>query len=231
MTKQKESYTIARLVRGETFEILVDPDNALKYKMGEKVPISKVLIYEEIYTDAKKGIRASEEQLLKTFKTKDKLAIATKILTEGTLQITSEQRHRLIEEKKRQIIEFISKNAVDPRTRLPHPPQRIELAMEQAGVSIDPFIDAKEQATKVIEKLSPILPMKVGMARMYVRVPGEFVGKAYGLLKNVGKIIKEEYKGDGSWVGEVEVMVGLQADLIEKLNKLCSGRAEARPIE
>jgi len=231
MTKQKESYTIARLVRGETFEILVDPDNALKYKMGEKVPISKILIYEEIYTDAKKGIRASEEQLLKAFKTKDKLAIAAKILAEGTLQITSEQRHRLIEEKKRQIIEFISKNAVDPRTRLPHPPQRIELAMEQAGVSVDPFIDAKEQATKVIEKLSPILPMKVGMTRMYVKVPGEFVGKAYGLLKNVGKILKEEYKGDGSWVGEVEILVGLQADLIEKLNKLCSGRAEARPME
>lgn len=231
MTKQKESYTIARLVRGETFEILVDPDNALKYKMGEKVPISKILIYEEIYTDAKKGIRASEEQLLKVFKTKDKLAIATKILIEGTLQITSEQRHRLIEEKKRQIIEFISKNAVDPRTKLPHPPQRVELAMEQAGISIDPFIDAKEQATKVIEKLSPILPMKVGMTRVYVRVPGEFVGKAYGLLKNVGKILKEEYKGDGSWVGEVEILVGLQADLIEKLNKLCSGRAEVRPME
>jgi len=231
MTKQKESYTIARLVRGETFEILVDPDNALRYKMGEKIPISKILIYEEIYTDAKKGIRASEEQLMKAFKTKDKLAVATKILTEGTLQITSEQRHKLIEEKKRQIIEFISKNAVDPRTRLPHPPQRIELAMEQAGVSIDPFIDAKEQAMKVIEKLSPILPMKVGMTRMYVRVPGEYVGKAYGLLKNVGKILKEEYKGDGSWVGEVEILVGLQADLIEKLNKLCSGRAEARPIE
>jgi ribosome maturation protein SDO1 len=231
MTKQKESYTIARLVRGDTFEILVDPDNALKYKMGEKIPISKVLIYEEIYTDAKKGIRASEEQLLKAFKTKDKLAIATKILTEGTLQITSEQRHRLIEEKKRQIIEFISKSAVDPRTKLPHPPQRVELAMEQVGISIDPFIDAKEQAMKVIEKLSPILPMKVGMTRMYVRVPGEYVGKAYGLLKNIGKILKEEYKGDGSWVGEVEILVGLQADLIEKLNKLCSGRVEARPME
>lgn len=231
MTKQKESYTIARLVRGETFEILVEPDNALRYKMGEKVPMSKVLLYEEIYTDAKKGIRASEEQLLKVFKTKDKLAIAAKILTEGTLQITSEQRHKLIEEKKRQIIEFISRNAVDPRTKLPHPPQRVELAMEQAGISIDPFVDAKEQATKVIEKLRPILPMKVGLTKMYVRVPGEYVGKAYGLLKSVGKVLKEEYKGDGSWVGEVEILVGLQADLIEKLNKLCSGRAEARPIE
>ncbi|MEM2910417.1 MAG: ribosome assembly factor SBDS [Nitrososphaerota archaeon] len=231
MTRQKESYTIARLVRGETFEILVEPDNALKYKMGEKVPMSKVLLYEEIYTDAKKGIRASEEQLLKVFKTKDKLAIAAKILTEGTLQITSEQRHKLIEEKKRQIIEFISRNAVDPRTKLPHPPQRVELAMEQAGVSIDPFVDAKEQATKVIEKLRPILPMKVGLTKMYVRVPGEFVGKAYGLLKSAGKVLKEEYKGDGSWVGEVEILVGLQADLIEKLNKICSGRAEARPVE
>lgn len=227
---KREGYTFARLVKGGTFEIVVDPENALRYKMGEKIPMDKILLYEEIYTDAKKGIRASEELLMKTFGTKNKVAIAERILTEGTLQITAEQRQRLIEGKKRQIIEFISKNAVDPRTNLPHPPQRIELAMEEAGVSIDPFIDAKEQALKVIEKLRSILPIKVGMTRLQVRVPGDVAAKTYNLLKSMGKILKEEWKGDGSWLGEVEVPAGLQADLIERLGKISSGRAEVKPI-
>ncbi|RLG07073.1 MAG: ribosome assembly factor SBDS, partial [Thaumarchaeota archaeon] len=57
-----KGYTIARLERrGETFEILVDPDNALKYRMGERIPISKIVVYEEVYRDARKGIRAGEE--------------------------------------------------------------------------------------------------------------------------------------------------------------------------
>lgn len=230
MPKQKEGYTLARLVKGETFEIIVEPENALRYKMGEKVPISKILLYEEIYTDAKKGTRASEELLLKTFRTNDRVAIAEKILSEGTLQITSEQRQRLIEEKKRQIIDFISKNTIDPRTNMPHPPQRIELAMEQAGVSIDPFIDAKEQASKIIEKLRSIIPIKVGLMRVQLRVPGDVAAKAYNLIKSMGKVLREEWKGDGSWVGEVELPAGLHPDLIEKLNKLSSGRAEARPV-
>ena len=45
-------YTIARIERrGQTFEILVDPDKALKYRLGEKIPISKIVVYDEVYKD------------------------------------------------------------------------------------------------------------------------------------------------------------------------------------
>ena len=231
MPKQKEGYTIARLERGSiTFEILVDPDNALRYKMGEKIPISKILVYEEVYKDWKKGSRASEAELKKAFGSTDIMQIAVKILDEGELQITAEQRRRLMEEKRRQIIDFIAKNAIDPRTNLPHPPQRIELAMEEAGVSIDPFADAKQQAMKAIEKLSRVLPLKIGLMKVRVRMPGEFVGKGYGLIRNMGRMLHEEWKGDGSWVCEVEIPTGLHIELIEKLNKLCSGRVKVTPI-
>ncbi|MDJ0269564.1 MAG: ribosome assembly factor SBDS [Aigarchaeota archaeon] len=227
----KQTYTIARLERGgTTFEILVNPDNALKYKMGEKVPLSKIIIYEEVYKDWKKGTRASESELKKAFGATDFMKIAERILEQGELQVTAEQRRKLIEEKRRQIIDFISRNAIDPRTNMPHPAQRIELALEEIGVSIDPFVDAQQQAMKVIERLSRVLPLKIGMMRVKIRMPGEFVGQAYGIVRSMGKILHEEWRGDGSWVCEAELPTGLHTELIEKLNKLCSGRVEVTPV-
>ncbi|MEM0440295.1 MAG: ribosome assembly factor SBDS [Candidatus Caldarchaeum sp.] len=231
MPKQKETYTIARLGVGETtFEILVDPDNALKYKMGEKIPISKILVYDEVFKDWKKGIRASEADLKKSFGITDVRQVAEKIMSEGEVLITAEQRRRLIEEKKRQIIDFISRNAIDPRTNAPHPPQRIELALEQVGLSIDPFCDPKQEAMKAVERLRKILPLKIGNVRVEIRVAGEFVGKVYGLIRSMGTMVEEGWLGDGSWRCLAEIPTGLHADLVDRLNKICGGRVEIKPV-
>lgn len=227
-----KKYTIARIERrGQTFEILVDPDKALKYRLGEKIPISRIVVYDEVYKDAKKGIRASEEEIRKAFGTTDILKIAQTILDDGVVQVTAEQRRRLIEDKKRQIIEFISKNTIDPRTNMPHPPQRIELAMEEVGVAIDPFKDAKEQALAIIEKLRRVIPIKMGILRFKLRLPGDVVGKAYGIVRSMSKITKEEWRRDGSWVSVIEIPTGLHVDLIERLNRISSGRIEVTPLE
>ncbi|MDW7978417.1 MAG: ribosome assembly factor SBDS [Candidatus Caldarchaeum sp.] len=231
MPKQKETYTVARLGKGDiTFEILVDPDLALRYKMGEKIPVSKLLVYEEVFKDWKKGVRASESDLKKAFGGSDVRQIAERIVSEGEVLITAEQRRRLIEEKKRQIIDFISRNAIDPRTNTPHPPQRIELALEQIGLAIDPFADAKQEAMKAVEKLRKLLPLKIGNMKVEVRVAGEFVGKVYGLVKNMGSILEESWLSDGSWRCLAEIPTGLHADLIDRLNKICGGRVEVKPV-
>jgi len=232
MPKQRETYTVARLERGgSTFEILVDPDLALRFKMGEKVPITKILVYDEVYRDWKKGVRASESELKKFFGDLGVHDIAAKIITEGEVQTTADQRRRLVEEKKRQIIDFIARNALDPRTNLPHPPQRIEMAMEEAGVPIEPFTDAKQQAMKAIEKLRTILPIKIGMLRVRIRIPGDLMGKSYGLIKSMGQIVEERWVGDGSWMCEAEIPTGLNVELIERLNKICGGRVEITPVK
>jgi ribosome maturation protein SDO1 len=231
MPKQKETYTVARLGKGDaTYEILVDSELALRYKLGEKIPVSKMLAYEEVFKDWKKGIRASEADLKKYFGVTDVRAVAEKILAEGEVLITAEQRRRLIEEKKRQIIDFIARNAIDPRTNTPHPPQRIELALEQVGLSIEPFSDAKQEAMKAVEKLRRILPIKIGSMRVEIRVGGEYMGKVYGLIKNMGNIVEEKWLGDGSWRCLAEVPTGLHADLVDRLNKICGGRVEIKPV-
>lgn len=138
MTDNK--YTIVRLViETDKFEILTKPDPALDYKLGKKIDISKILVSDDIYTDANKGTRTSSEKLLKHFKTKDNYVAIQKILELGEINLTTDQRRRMVEEKRRQIVQYINKNFVDPRTHLPHPPTRIENAMEQVRLIIDPF--------------------------------------------------------------------------------------------
>ncbi|MEM4374352.1 MAG: ribosome assembly factor SBDS [Nitrososphaerota archaeon] len=231
MPKQREAYTVARLERGgNTFEILVDPELALRYKMGEKVPITKVLAYEEVYRDWRKGVRASESELRKFFGEVGIHEIAARIIAEGEVQTTADQRRRLVEEKRKQIIDFIARNAIDPRTNMPHPPQRVELALEEVGFSVDPFLDAKQQAMKAIERLRTVLPLKIGVIRVRIRIPGDLMGKSYGMIKSMGQIVDEKWLGDGSWSCEAEVPTGLHAELIEKLNRLCGGRVEITPV-
>jgi len=61
-----DKFTTARLSKGQDrFEILVKPQPALDYKLGKPIPLSEVLMIEEVYSDSGKGTRASEEKLQK----------------------------------------------------------------------------------------------------------------------------------------------------------------------
>ncbi|MBS7610396.1 ribosome assembly factor SBDS [Candidatus Bathyarchaeota archaeon] len=219
-----EKLTLIRLsIAGENFEIVVKSDKALDYKLGKEGNIREILVVDTIFSDAKKGMKASSERLLKIFKTEDVYAIAETIMKRGELQITADQRRRLIEDKRRQIIAFISRNCIDPRTNLPHPPLRIEQALSQIKVSIDPLRDAEAQAKDIIEKLRPILPMKFESLRIAVKIPAEYALKAYGTLKGFGTIKQEEWQKDGSWIGILEMPAGLHASFLEKLGNLTQG--------
>ncbi len=130
---------------GEKFEIMVKPDPALDYKLGKKKDISSVLVSEEIYTDSGKGTKPSTEKLLAAFKTEDKTEIAQIMFEKGDLNLTTDQRRKMVDQKRKQIVEYIAKTFVDPKTHLPHPPLRIEQAMKDGRVSIEPQKSVEEQ--------------------------------------------------------------------------------------
>jgi len=227
-----ERYTVARITHDEEhFEILVKPQLALSYRLGKTTSISELLITDTIFTDAAKGLRASEDKLQKAFGTTDSIKIADIILKKGTLQLTTEQRRQLVEDKRKQIVSFISRQSVDPKTNLPHPPLRIEQAMEQIRFSIDPFRDAEEQAREVIKLLRPILPLKVEQVPVAVRIPPEYASKVYGTVKGFGVIKREQWQADGSWSAIVEVPAGLYGPFLEKLGKITRGNLEAKMVE
>jgi ribosome maturation protein SDO1 len=226
-----EKFTVARMTKdNEHFEVLVKPDKALDYRLGRIPSITEVLVAETIFSDASKGTKVSEEAIRKAFGTTDPLKVADIIIKKGTLQLTTEQRRKMIEEKRRQIIAFISKQCVDPRTNLPHPPMRIEQAMEQIHYSIDPFKPTEEQAREVIKLLRQILPLKMEQVSVSVHIPAEYAARAYGTLKTFGTIKREEWRADGSWYGVLEMPAGLYGPFLEKIGEVTKGNAEAKVI-
>jgi len=222
-----QKYTVVRLVvSGERFELTVKPDSALDYKMGKPAPISQILVSDTIFKDVSKGEKASEERLKKVFGTEDVAKIAESIIAKGELQLTTDQRRRLVEEKRKQIVAFISRHCIDPRTNLPHPPTRVEQAMGEIRVSIDPFKDAEGQAKEIIQALKPIIPIKMEMLSVEVRIPPQYASKVFTTLKSYGTLKQERWQPDGWLVASLEIPAGVYGPLTEKLGNLTRGAAQ-----
>jgi ribosome maturation protein SDO1 len=227
-----DKYTIARLTKdNEHFEILVKPEKALDYRTGKAARISEVLVAEIIFADANKGTKVSEETMRKAFETTDPLKIAAEILKKGTLQLTTEQRRKMVEDKRKQVVDFISRQAVDPKTNLPHPPLRIENAMEQIRYPIDAHKSVEEQAREIVKLLRPILPLKIEQLAVAVRVPAAYSARSYGALKNFGEVKQEEWRADGSWYGIIEMPAGAYASFLNKLGDVTKGNGEAKILK
>jgi ribosome maturation protein SDO1 len=221
-------FSIVRLsTGGEHFEILVHPDPALDFKFGRKVEVSQIVAVDEVYSDANKGLRVPAEKLSRVFKTSDFLQIAETILRKGDLNLTTDQRRRLVEEKRKQIVANISRNFVDPRSGLPHPPLRVEQAMAEVRISIDPFKDAAEQTKAVVDELRGILPLKSERIKMLIKVPAQYASQSFGALKGVGDIVREEWGSDGGLTVVIEIPAGVHSTLLDRLGSLSKGTAQA----
>jgi len=216
---------------GEKFEILVKPDPALDYKLGRKKDISSVLVSDEIYTDSGKGTKPSAEKLLKAFKTEDPTEIAQKILQKGDLNLTTEQRRKMIEEKKKQLVEYIAKTYVDPRTHLPHPPLRIEQAIKDARVSVDPQKNVDEQVKDIVEKLRSIIPLKSENLSLEITIPAQFASQSYAVLKSVGSLKNESWQNNGSLKAILEIPAAARPNVIDKLGSITKGSATVEVIQ
>ncbi|HQA81684.1 MAG TPA: ribosome assembly factor SBDS, partial [Methanoregulaceae archaeon] len=163
---------VARLEsHGEKFELLVDPDRAVMFRQGEPVDLEDMVAALAIFENSSRGTRASDEALNKVFHTTEFLPIATRIIQKGEIHLTAEQRRHMIAEKRRQVITFIARNAVNPQTGLPHPPQRIEMAMDEARVNIDLYKSVDEQVKDTVKALRPLLPIRFEEVRIAVKIP------------------------------------------------------------
>jgi len=218
--------TVRLTIEGEKFELLVKPDPALDFKMGKRTDVSNILASDEIYSDANKGTRISDEKLTKYFKTTDPGAIAKIILEKGELNMTAEQRKRLVEDKRKQIVQIITRSYVDPKTHLPHPPTRIENALEQARVVIDPFKKAEEQVKTIIDGLRSILPLKAEQLKLTVTIPPQFAAQSYSVLKSIGELHSEEWQADGSLKAIIEIPAAMQSTLMDRLGSVTKGSAQ-----
>ena len=210
-------FTIIRLLTaGERFEILVDPNYALKFRQGEVKDYNKAIAFDEIYSDANKGIRASDEKLKKHLKSNNLQESLKIILEKGELLLTTQQRKQKIEEKRKNIVSTIARNYVDLKTNIPHPPQRIEQALQQARI--------------IIDELRKIIPMKSEGSILKINTPSQFAPQSIGIIKSFGEIQSEEWQTDGSLITKVYLSAGSRITLLNRLNSLTKGNISAEEI-
>ncbi len=226
-----EDAVIARLEHsGEKFEILVDPHLAMDMKHGKEVDFQDLMLIDQVFKDAGKGEAKSEESLRKVFGTTDVKAVVKRILAEGEIQLTTQQRREIGERKRKEIVAFIAKNAMNPQTKAPHPPQRIETALQEIKFSVDINKPVNEQINDVLKELKKLLPISMEKLNVAVKIPAQYAGKANVVLHKYG-VQKEEWQNDGSLVAMLEIPAGIMQDLFNELNHLTHGELESKILE
>lgn len=223
---------IARLdSHGETFEILLDPTAMDLIKQGKEVDLSKYLAVEDVFKDANKGLRPPEEKMIEVFGTTDPLEIAERIIEKGEVQITTEQRREMLEAKRRQIITYISANAINPQTKLPHPAQRIELALDEAKFRPDLFKPIDREIDEAMKLLRPLIPIRFERVKVAVKVSGNDYARCYEDIMFYGTVEREEWGSDGSWMAIMEIPAGLTIEFSDKLKQKTKGSASVKMLD
>lgn len=226
---------VARLeTHGLKFEILVDPELADKMRHGdESVVIEDAVAALYVYENASHGDKSPDEDLQKVFKTTAFEEIARQIILKGEIHLTTEQRRHLMEEKRRRVIAFIARNAVNPQTGLPHPVTRIELALEEVRINFDPFKSVDDLVKETVKALRPLLPIRFEERRIAVRFPMDFASRGYAAVAGAPYVTleKNEWQNDGSWICVVKIPAGMQEEFFNLANHAAKGDAQLKILE
>ncbi|MEF8873897.1 MAG: ribosome assembly factor SBDS [Candidatus Thermoplasmatota archaeon] len=227
-----DEHVIGRISsHGERFEIIIEPDVVEKFRSGEEVELLENMPVEKVFSDASKGKEAPTHMIEKAFDTTEIEEIARIILEEGEVQITTEQRNKRQKQKRKEIVNRIANNSYNPQTDAPHPPKRIENAMSEAEVHIDPFKPVSLQMDEVVDEIRDLIPLSFEKRSFAVTVRGDLQGKIYGPLKRLGSIEDEEWLEDGRWQGIVRLPAGKKEEFYEKINEITKGKAEIEEID
>jgi len=227
-----DGMVIARLdSHGHTFEIIVEAEYVGEGRAEGWKDITEHMPADEIFSDARKGTRSPAEEMSKAFATSSPREIALEILKRGQVQLTTEQRRKMQEEKHRQIVALIAREGMNPQTKTPHPPARIEAAIAEAGIHIDPMKPVSVRVKDVVQALRSIIPITFDKMRLAVKLAGVDYGKCYGDIKALGTVRQEEWGADGSWMGVIEIPAGLQQELFSKLNEKTKGNVESKILK
>jgi ribosome maturation protein SDO1 len=218
--------TVARIKKGSLhFEVLVDLDEALKFKKGESdylVPLT-----DKIFENIKRGDVAAKNDLEIAFGTTDSNVIAKEIVKKGELENDQAHREGESDRKIKQVVDFLSKNAVDPRTGNPLTPERIKTAIEESRLVIK-NTPIESQTKEIIDKISLVIPIKIETRKIKITVPAVQTGKVYGLLSQYRE--KENWLNDGSLEVIVKIPAGITLEFYDKLNSMTHGSALTEDI-
>jgi ribosome maturation protein SDO1 len=190
-----------------------------------------VIAAEDVFENASRGDRPPEDALEEVFGTTEPLEIIPEVIKRGEIQITAEQRREMQEQKHKQLVNRITRNAVNPQMDdAPHPPERIESALEETDFTVDPMEPVENQIDDALDALRPVIPIRFDEVTMAAQLPADYAGSGQAKVREFGELEREEWQPDGSWIGVVTFPAGMQNDFYELVNEVSSGEAETRML-
>ncbi|KAI9343444.1 ribosome maturation protein SBDS-like protein [Zopfochytrium polystomum] len=179
--------SVVRLKKGGIrFELACYKNKVIEWRSNIETDLDNVLQTHTVYVNVSKGQTASQEDLLKCFKTEDVDKIILEILRKGELQVGEKERTAQIETVVRDVATTIAEKCINPETKRPYPVTMIEKAMADLHFSVNPNRSTKQQALDMIKQLQEkqIIPIARAQMRLRIVLPGK-----------EGKRVKEKIAG------------------------------------
>ena len=212
------------------FEILVDPDLAKEAKMeGKDHDIQRLLFVQDVFVDAGEGERASVDELEDEFGTDQMMEAAKQIFEKGQMQLTTDQKAEIREDKWKHLVSMIARRAQDPKTGNPHPPQRVENALDEAGFHVNWDSDIEDEFDDAIDILRPIIPISLDEKTVAIRIPVDNAGQAYDKIQQVADVDEENW-GNEFFTARLTLPAGVLSELMDDLQDITSGKTEMKEV-
>lgn len=156
---------------GYKLQAFVERGTLEDFKSGKK-QIRDICLSDIIATEA--GEKLSDETLLELFETKDVWKCLEIIVSKGEPQYTVQEKREMMENKRRQIVEYIVKTYIDPTTKLPHPAMRIDNGMKAIkGLKIDLNTSISIQGDDIVKKLKSSMSFMKNETSGFLYIPLE----------------------------------------------------------
>mmetsp|Transcript_20251 Transcript_20251/g.30097 ORF Transcript_20251/g.30097 Transcript_20251/m.30097 type:complete len:276 (-) Transcript_20251:34-861(-) len=213
---------IVRYKKGkEHFEALTNTGAVGKFRKG-LLGWDKVLFADEVFTDVSRGTRPTDDQLESTFGTTDSTTCLKEIIEKGELLLSAAERKEKVENKKNKVLNYLHKYYIDPKSNLPHPITRLENALVELKVRIDPDQSVEKQVTQIIKNMPAVLPIKKSIMRASITIPHKYTGACHGIIHQHAKVEKENWLADGCCMS-IACAPGDYTVLVSSLTKVTSG--------
>lgn len=208
-----------------TFELVTKEGAVQKYRKGEIKSLDDVLVSDTIFTSYAKKERAGTNQLQAAFQTDSYQECVETILQHGQVQISSTERKEKLENRKREVVNFIHKYYIDPVRKLPHPVSRIENALEESKVRIDADIPVEKQIPDIVSKLIDVIPLKKTTLEGQLVIPHSFIGAVSGILAKYVTVERESYSSKGCTY-DIGIVPGEYDMAMSEINRVTRGNFE-----
>jgi len=218
---QREHQIVRFKAGGVTFEVLTKLGSVLKYR-SKQLGWNDVLFHEEIFRNFSKAEKAKGSDLKEAFGTEDIQECAKIIVEKGELQLTAQERKEFLERKRAEIINYICKYYIDPRSKTPHPPARVEAALEELNIRVNPAATTEKQVQDIAKRLPEVLPIKRQEVEGTLTIPNKHIGACAGVIAKYVKVKNEKYS-EGECTMEVALVPGDYNSLLSDLNRITKG--------